>query len=119
MPVRDVRSYYHMNRDRILEWGRIWRLKHKDQIRDKDKKYRSKNKEKLKKYHREYDSKRGKELIQRRTTAALVWYSNGKPECAKCGEANIRNLEIDHINNRGALHRKKSGNMRSSVVIKN
>jgi len=36
----------------------------------------------------------------------LVHYGDNPPQCACCGETEIKFLTIDHINNDGAKHRK-------------
>ena len=40
---------------------------------------------------------------------ALDFYSNGTMQCACCGEKIIEFLEIDHVKNDGAEHRRKLG----------
>jgi len=39
----------------------------------------------------------------------LVAYSGESPSCACCGETHVEFLEIDHINNDGAMHRQTVG----------
>lgn len=39
----------------------------------------------------------------------LTHYGDGRCSCAKCGEARLPCLSIDHINGAGTLHRRKLG----------
>lgn len=41
----------------------------------------------------------------------LIHYSGNPPECKHCGNMDIRVLNIDHINNDGAKHRKEVGSL--------
>jgi len=42
---------------------------------------------------------------------AINKYSNGTNKCNRCGIADMRVLDIDHINNDGSQHRKEIGNL--------
>ena len=52
---------------------------------------------------KEHAHRRG-QLIKK---AVLTHYANGKLACVRCGFEDIRALTIDHINGRGAQHRKQ------------
>ena len=75
-----TRQFYQMNKARILEKNRLWRENN-----------REKDCETKKKYNRKI-----RELV-------LEHYGN---KCVCCGEQNKEFLQIDHINNDGAQHRK-------------
>ena len=60
---------------------------------------------KNKKFALEYASKYRKQLRQK----ALEFYGGITPKCKCCNEKHVEFLEIDHINNDGAAHRKKIG----------
>ena len=49
----------------------------------------------------------------------LEHYSNGKMECACCGETTIEFLSIDHINGGGTQHLKEIVGQLTSWLIKN
>ena len=66
-----------------------------------DKIYYKNNKNKFNKYRRK--------MHRENKIKDLFHYSNGTMSCVKCGYSDIRALEIDHINNDGAEHRKKVG----------
>jgi hypothetical protein len=63
-----------------------------------------------KKWHEE-NTEKVKECQKKRREKmkfeVLAHYSNGVPECACCGESHIEFLTIDHINGRGAEHRRE------------
>lgn len=56
-------------------------------------------------YHRNRAAKR--EYNARTKAAAIAFYSNGSMQCSGCGFADIRALQLDHINDDGAAYRKK------------
>ena len=47
------KSYYNDNREKILDYQKIYRLKNIDMKKEYEKKYRSENKDKRSKYHKE------------------------------------------------------------------
>lgn len=85
-----------------------------------NKNYREKNKEKLaaqnKTYQQQPAAKLRKNEKTRAANAALkedvfLHYGGGVIQCAGCGFTDIRALDLDHVNNDGAEHRRTiSGN---------
>lgn len=65
---------------------------------------------------REYWAKNDKPKLQRLRLEVFNHYSNGKMNCACCGESHIEFLSIDHINGDGAKHRKEIGMERGGGV---
>lgn len=77
---------YAENRDERLAYMRGYYQRNAEQARQKAADYRS-----------------------RLRAGALRAYAVDKPECACCGEHHVEFLEIDHINNNGAAHRREIG----------
>lgn len=48
-----------------------------------------------------------KKLRDMRKVGVIRHYSNGTMKCSFCGIDDIRVLSIDHVNGKGAAHRKK------------
>lgn len=63
----------------------------------------------LSKEQKEAKLKRTRDYYKKRRLEAIEKYGS---KCVCCGETEIRFLEIDHINNDGAVHRKKMGSSR-------
>lgn len=84
------KQHYLSNKDKVLEQTKEYRLKNKDKI----KQYRLNNRDKIKQY-------KLKLKIQVFTHYGL--------KCSCCGESGLEFLNIDHINNDGAQHRKEIG----------
>lgn len=76
---------YHKRKDRCISNAKKYRENHVIELREK----RRLNRQKLR--------------IQ-----VLSHYSKGNPRCACCGESEYKFLSIDHINNDGAEHRRKT-----------
>jgi|SRR5665213_171325 len=84
----------------MREWkktpaGEAYRLRHNAYIKE----WRKKNPEK---FHATQ-----KRAIEKMRYDTLSHYSNGEPKCACCGEVEILFLQIDHINDDGANHRRQ------------
>jgi hypothetical protein len=80
---------------------REYRLKHPDYVRKSiewDKEYQHQNPDKTRQY--------SKETYKHLKIAVLSHYSKGQPCCGKCGETQLRKLNLDHINEDGHEHRK-------------
>ena len=66
--------------------------------------------DKCKKYSQINNVKfRAKNKTKRLKLKMEVFNAYGGPKCACCGEVEIKFLTIDHINNKGYIHRKKIG----------
>ena len=61
--------------------------------------------------YNEYKALRSKHYYAECRDRVIDHYSNGAKKCAMCGCDDIRVLDIDHINNDGAAHRKKIGSL--------
>lgn len=117
------------NKEKIRKYMRnyekAWREAHREELREYMREYWKRNREKLNKQHqerREKDKegyrakeraryqKRKEELRERRKELRLKvisYYSQGKNECACCGERHIEFLSINHIEGNGRNHRLK------------
>lgn len=82
--LKRQREYYAKNRAKRREWNRDWIAKNRDRYNASKFIYRDKLKRE-----------------------AIEIYSNGRNECAICGENDIDVLCLDHINDDGAEHRRK------------
>jgi len=63
---------------------------------------------------REQQRARSQARYQQHKLEAILYYSNGIPKCARCGEQDIDVLCIDHINGKGKQHweqRKREGEL--------
>jgi hypothetical protein len=60
---------------------------------------------------------KGKAYLRREALRfkVFVHYSGGQPKCACCGERNIGFLTIDHINNDGAIQRRRPGEHKGGI----
>lgn len=86
--------------------------------REYDKKYRQQYKERLALQKGVYYLAHRQERIaytvalnNRIKNEVLTYYGGGKLACAKCGFTNIWALTIDHIDGKGADHRKQIGHI--------
>lgn len=91
-------------------------MQSKKDKREYHRKYRAKNREKRRKWNRDWirnnrDQYNASKYIyrQKMKIKVLAYYSNEDIRCAKCGEDDIDVLNLDHINNDGAEHRRKAG----------
>jgi len=78
-----------------------YRESHQEKIKQWQQKYYDKNRDKYLKKH--------KEKIRQLKIIVLSHYSNNAMKCAYCDENRIECLQLDHINNDGADHRRKNG----------
>lgn len=76
------------------------------------------HKKQVKKYRKQYRKRPERKLKQKESfkkyyyklkNSTLIHYSGDPPKCACCGETIYEFLTIDHIDNKGAEHRKKIG----------
>jgi len=89
-----------MNPGRRKEYFREYRETNKEKIKKCRRKYRETNKEKIKEYLQKYRMTNMQQLRQ-----TLLQALGGK--CVRCGFSDERVLQIDHVNNNGAQHRRK------------
>ncbi len=83
------------------EYDREYRLTHPEYARRRNIlaiQYQKANPEKVKEWRKHTDI--------HLKTLVLSHYSKGTPKCAVCGEADLRNLNLDHINEDGREQRK-------------
>jgi len=99
---QENKVYRDNNKNRIKEYSKEHYNGHKEERKAYRDKYKDKTKEYNKKYHDEHRDD-VKIII-------LSHYSIGNtPYCCICGETDIRCLELDHVDNDGAAHRKLVG----------
>ena len=94
----DQRAYYHMNKEERREYSR---------------QYCKNNPEKIKAHYRETREtilEKQKARCAKQKFLAIKYYSEGKMDCACCGETRYRTLAFDHINGGGGKHRKELKN---------
>jgi hypothetical protein len=126
------RAYNDLNHEHIRETNAQWRNQNKEKInarrRERDaeraeiihaqgKRYRDANKEKINERRKKsYEANRPKRLSQARASGKrrhkilkLEIIENYGGKCTCCGEANYFFLTIDHIDNKGAQHRREVG----------
>jgi hypothetical protein len=84
------------NREYFRIYMRKWNKEHKEKVYLKNKKWRNKHKDWIKNYNKKYN-------IEKRNII-LKHYGD---KCSCCGETTKEFLAIDHINNDGAIQRKK------------
>jgi hypothetical protein len=99
------KKYATRNLEKRREWCRANYWKHPEKARS----------EAVKRYHNNSESLLEKKRLRRAADrlSVLSHYSNGKLECACCGEKTYWFLSLDHINNDGAKHRKNYGGRKS------
>lgn len=92
----------------MKEYNQLSRVKIQNRINSK--KYAQTHREQIKEYRkthkiqrREWAHKKNKERKQ----IVISYYSEGKSECACCGEKHIEFLSINHLNGGGNKHRKE------------
>lgn len=108
------REYYLKNKQKILEQTKAYRIKNKDRVKQWDKTYyeTQKRKDYLIKWreeHRMSNRDATRRYNQRIKLEVITHYGGGKSACVKCGFNDIRALSIDHIEGKGAEHRKIVG----------
>jgi len=89
------------NCDAAHDRARYWK-NHKENLA-RQRQYQAKNRDRLYAYNRNWQSQRHRELKH----DTIIAYGG---RCACCGESEPAFLDIDHINNDGAEHRKEVGN---------
>jgi hypothetical protein len=102
------KKHYAEHREENIEKSKEYYRTHKKEIRNRQRIYerkRFKTDSEFRKKQREKARKYFKKLM----IEVLTHYSNGKPKCVCCGTEYLVFLTIDHINNDGAEHRKKTG----------
>lgn len=97
------KKYYRENRDQIRAQQKDYYNKNSDKIRNQQRESRKKHAETARKYNR------------KRRMKVLIHYGGDQPKCACCGETIIGFLTVDHIENNGAIHRRKLGKGRSII----
>lgn len=104
------------------EYQRYYYDINKEKIREEKKEYRKKNSDKLKVWHKNnYQKRRVEHLKQQKEyndsvkKAVFDHYGN---KCVCCGETEPKFLTMDHINNDGYKHRKKTGCTASTNMYK-
>lgn len=106
------KQYYQLNKEEILIYHHKYYQDHKEKINIYNKKWREDHKEEIKK---DYEENKYEICEERRRYSAILrlgaleHYSDSKMICDVCGCDDIRVLEIDHIKNNGAEHRRKIG----------
>lgn len=97
-----VRQHY-ICKNCLIKKSINWQKNNTKKVLKINKKYRNNHPEEYKKIIKESQQKIKLEV--------LTHYCNGTPycQCHYCDEKNIGFLTIDHINNDGAEHRKKTG----------
>lgn len=90
------------------------RLENADKYKKLAKKYYRKGRIKIIEKQKERYQKKHSEIREQQRVAirakrlkVLDYYSQGKLECACCGESEFKFLSIDHIDNNGYQHRKQ------------
>lgn len=142
--IKQHKEYRKSHRFIYSKYVKKWAIKNKNRLKKYHQKYYQKNKENIKRkrklytstekfkihnlnYHRKYRTlKKYKLMVRKRldNQKRLVYehYSKSKnPVCKKCGFKDIRALSIDHINGKGAEHRRQvgKGNNMHRWLIKN
>lgn len=94
-----MRGWYRKNRERVLREQAEWRKNNPEEAKVLDKRsYKT----------RAPQAREEKRLLNiQYKKDILTHYSGDKPCCGNCGFSDIRALEVDHINNDGAEHRKE------------
>lgn len=103
----------YKTREKQREQHLKWRRANPEKVKQHNQAYYIKHKERIKRVEaiRNY-MRLGKRRQQREQlkVRVLTHYGNGKLACVVCGESRLVCLSIDHLNNKGAEHRKKIGN---------
>lgn len=93
-----MKAYREQNRERYTALHRDWAREHRDQLNEynRTRDVKESTKDKIRKGARER-----RRVVQQEAIAAYGGF------CACCGETEPRFLQIDHLNNDGAAHRKE------------
>ena len=102
-----TKNYYIKNKKRILKRCKKWYLKNKKKMEKYKKIWRLKNHERI--------LKTGNAHRQQVKKECFFHYSPDM-KCQHCGYSDIRTLSIDHIDGKGAFHRRKDKNCRNIYV---
>lgn len=110
MPARDIkklrateRRYREKNREAINARKRKAYRSDPTKVRVRQQAYQEANREKLYAYNAGWQRRRNKVL----RAEMLAAYGSA---CACCGEAETVFLDLDHVHNDGAAHRREAGN---------
>ncbi|MEK6883367.1 MAG: hypothetical protein AABY22_27310 [Nanoarchaeota archaeon] len=103
------KEYYKKNREKILEERKNNRNNINKRVRERYRENPEKFSDRSKKWRQKNPEKSKLNNVKNRVSVKfdiLNYYSNGKFECACCGENNYFFLTLDHINNDGKKDRK-------------
>lgn len=125
-----TKEQYWKHREKRLQEKKEYYIKNKIEIDKKHKKWYDNNSEQVKTQHKEYrknhkikTNNQGRLDNFKKHILVLQIYSEGTMKCKFCGFDDIDCLDIDHINNDGAEHRRKIfseyGGSFSQWLIKN
>jgi len=110
------------NPEKSEEYHRKYRKRNRKKIKDYQQKYRMANREKLKKYYLDNkESTLSKDRDKRRQQRQVVRQALGG-KCVRCGFSYERALQVDHVQNNGARHRRKHGSSTGTyyrTILKN
>lgn len=91
-----------------------WQRANRDAVNKNSRRYRERHGEHVKARNR----KRAVRVRAELRRAALTAYSGEVPSCACCGERHVEFLEIDHVNNDGAKHRREINGGGGTAVLR-
>jgi len=117
------RNWYTLHRQQASEYARKFRLEHPEIVHARKKRYDAINQDKTKKYRLMYlslwpERRKEQKRISKENLRRSIFNIIGS-KCAKCGFADIRALQFDHINGDGYLDRKSGLVEKSLVIYKN
>ena len=102
-----VRQHYVVHREEILQKQRVFRAEHPKEYLESARQYRIEHHDKVREQTRKSVQKVRKAVLERITEAHAGF---AMPLCAKCGFADTRALQIDHINGGGCKELRKMTN---------
>jgi len=100
-----VREYYWKHRDRIKEKRRVYRLSHKDEIAKWNRDYYRRNKARIREQAKEWYQKNREKVLKRKRERERARHLEARlaaikalgGQCIRCGFADFRALQIDHV----------------------
>lgn len=114
-----------LNPEKYNEKSKKYYRNHREEIKLKSKKYNDIHKEEVKLRRKKYNEKNRVPRLEvektRRRVAKLEafnHYTNNNIKCLDCGKNDIRVLQIHHMNNDGAKHRKEMNSGNASLWLK-
>lgn len=129
-------AYRESHREERNEYQKQYAISHTEEIKSYKKQYYTSSSDKLKEKAKKYYQLHKEEAIRKACEWAKVHrdkrreyvhrakqklklevmshYSQGKIQCACCGERHQEFLTIDHMNNEGAKHRRSDSEVRNS-----